>query len=187
MKSTPAVRTDLLKICHARVGQPVRLPDATGQVLPEVFVVCAVDGGGKPARPGQPHGLYDDGRELYLVSLTTGRTRPMPHLSSRAELLRYEDVVAPVAPVLVPRSQAATALLKLCGPRGKDELREVDLADPDAVLALLRQLATDQRKVKSVILQTDVVEEELAKCAWRSAVVDGRTLKSFEEFRSHPD
>lgn len=84
------VNTNLTKICHARIGQKVRLPDPrTGEVLPEVFVVVAIDDPRrKPARANMPHGLYDDGRELLLVSLETGVARKMPHLSSRAELLR---------------------------------------------------------------------------------------------------
>lgn len=97
------VNTRLPKLCHAQPGQKVRLPDpATGAVLPEVFMVVAVaerlrGRTLRPARKGISLGLYDDERPLMLVSMSTGVAQPMPHLSSRAEILRDTDTPAPKA------------------------------------------------------------------------------------------
>ncbi|GBG14543.1 molybdopterin oxidoreductase [Novimethylophilus kurashikiensis] len=89
------VNTTLPKLCHAKVGAQVRIPDPkTGEILPEIFLVTAIDEPKrKPARPGLSYGLYDDQRKLLLVSLTTGIARAMPHLSSRVEIVKE-----PIAP-----------------------------------------------------------------------------------------
>lgn len=82
----------LPKLCHAKPGDCVRLPDRDGNLTDELFMVCAFPVKGKrAARPLISHGLYDDERPLFLVSLETGLAREMPHLSSRAEIVR--DVV----------------------------------------------------------------------------------------------
>lgn len=187
MSAIPLVRTDLPKICHARVGQPVRLPNAAGDIEPEVFVICAEDAPGRrPGRSGQSQGLYDDQRKLFLVSMLTGQARPMPHLSSRAQLLKHSDVAPVVAPVLVPRTQAAEAVVVTRDARGREQRVDVDLANPDSVHTLLTNLAAGKLKVSSVTLESDLAEERLLLANWRAAVAAGYTLKSFEAYRADP-
>lgn len=78
----------LPKLCHAKPGDTVRLPDREGNLLDELFMVCAFPVKGKrAARPMVLHGLYDDERPLFLVSLETGLARGMPHLSSQVEIV----------------------------------------------------------------------------------------------------
>lgn len=180
----------LVKICHARVGQRVQLPAENGEVAPEIFVVCAMEEPGKqPGRPGQTHGLYDDQRRLFLVSLATGLTRPMPHLSSRAKLLKGEEAgnqLSGPAPVLVARHEATAARVTTQGPRGKVVTSNVDLAAPEAVYELLKGISDGSFKVCGVQWLTEVAEQELLMEAWRRAVANGQTLMSFAEFCVSP-
>ncbi len=176
--------TKLPKLCHARIGQKIRLPDPeTGDVLPEVFVLVALDDPRRrPARPNMTQGLYDEGRELRLVSLTTGAARKLPHLSSRAYLLSDEEaqevLLATTAAVLEPESwyqvQVVTEYSALT--------HKVNLADELAVRALLAVLQTTKGRVQS-FAPLSVVQEEELKASWRRAVAAGTTLQSFEEFK----
>ena len=74
----------LIKLGHVRPGDAVRVRDPqTGEVKGPLYIVAVFNAPGKRAfRPGQPHGLYDDQRPLFLVNLETGEAEPMPHLSS---------------------------------------------------------------------------------------------------------
>lgn len=73
------------KLCHAKPGMVVMLVDSQMQLDQEPYLVCAVaDKHKRAARVNAPHGLYDDERQLFLVSLSTGQTKDMPNLSSRA-------------------------------------------------------------------------------------------------------
>lgn len=180
------VNTDLTKICHARIGQKVRLPDPrTGEVLPEVFVVVAIDDPRrKPARANMPHGLYDDGRELLLVSLETGVARKMPHLSSRAELLRSTDLTEALgqAPVLVAETPESWHQVQLALPRGKVLTRDVNLADESEVCELLARLQATEARVLSVKEASSLPQEEQLLAQWRREVAAGDTLLSFEDY-----
>ncbi len=70
------------KLCSAPVGSVVQIDDKT-------YLVCAFNPGDKrAARPGMPHGLYDEERDLFLVDLANGEATKMPHLSSRVEIRR---------------------------------------------------------------------------------------------------
>jgi hypothetical protein len=194
MKST---YSNVHKICHARVGQLVRLPDPeTLNILPEVFMVCAkseVTIGKKTIRPraaraGMSHGLYDDERPLSLLSLTTGLYRSMPHLSSRAELLADKPdvhVKGPVA-VLLPEVglPVATSRKVQIGfiAEGTPLAATLDMADPDDVRAFLESIIT--RGATLTALVDDETEKLLhLQHEWRSAVAAGTTLQSFEEYR----
>lgn len=60
------------------------LVDSQMRLDQEPYLVCAVDDKHKrAARANMPHGLYDDERQLFLVSLSTGQTKDRPSLSSR--------------------------------------------------------------------------------------------------------
>lgn len=85
----------LIKLCHARSGDVVRLRNLeTGDIESDLLIVC-VDGTSneRALRPGAPHGLYDEQRPLFLVDLATGKAQKMPHLSKRIEIVRNVAVV----------------------------------------------------------------------------------------------
>ncbi|MBU9199852.1 hypothetical protein KTD31_00365 [Burkholderia multivorans] len=180
------VNTTLPKICHARVGQKVRLPDTqTGEVQPEVFVVAAREQKGRRAgRSGMSNGLYDDQRELMLVSLNTGAIRPMPHLSSRAELLQADEAPVPEADVqvLVPMDCWHDVELAYAG--GLKLAKSVNLADAKDVLALLDRMKHSGAGVVSVKKSTALRDDNKVLAEWRQFVVEGKTLLSFEEFKA---
>ena len=75
------VDTRLPKLCHAKPGSIVRLENGLHMVC--VFPVK----GKRAARPLSNMGLYDDERPLFLVHMATGEAVPMPHLSSRVEIV----------------------------------------------------------------------------------------------------
>ncbi|MBK6616459.1 hypothetical protein [Ottowia sp.] len=84
---------DVIKLCHATVGCLVMLVSAQLEVDDEPFLVCATpDKGRRAARPGMSHGLYDDERHLFLVSMKTGLMREAPNLSSRVIIFREAEV-----------------------------------------------------------------------------------------------
>lgn len=188
------VNTNLPKICHAKVGGQVRLPDPkTGEVLPEVFVVVAVEEpqvgrrrAPRAARSGMMHGLYDDERKLMLVSLTTGITRPMPHLSSRAQILRADEL-QPYLPegVLCAEVKEDALYVEFEDNHNVAEphLHKVDLNNKESVKRLLDWLCENSPRYSVSAVST---AEELLKKAtlasWREAVAKGDTLLSFDEF-----
>lgn len=135
----------------------------------------------KPGREGMSHGLYDDARQLMLLSLESFSIRPMPHLSSRAELLRengipeaYPTTLSPGTPGdLVHRDAVRVTMLR---PRASVPCDEVvDTSDPVAVRKLLSLLVN----TASVVQDVDHVG---LKAAWRADVAAGRTDDSFESF-----
>lgn len=84
---------DVIKLCHAAIGSAVLLVSDKLEVDDEPFLVCAVPEKGKrSARSGMTHGLYDDERSLFLVSLKTGLMREAPHLSSRVIIFRDAEL-----------------------------------------------------------------------------------------------
>jgi hypothetical protein len=173
------------------VGQHVRLPDEnTGVVQPEVFMVVAkCEPGCRPAREGMSHGLYDDERQLMLVSTTTGVARRMPHLSSRAELLPLPvQTVATVAepePDLVshPESDEVVVDVEMRSPRGQLRVVAVNLSDVEDTRALLTRLQTSEARVVAVkdAAKRPTKEELIAQ--WRQAVADGATMQSFDDYQ----
>lgn len=86
--------SDAIKLCHASIGSVVLLVSASLEVDDEPFVVCASEAtkGRRAARKGMTHGLYDDQRELFLVSLKSGLKRDLPHLSSRVIIFNEAEV-----------------------------------------------------------------------------------------------
>lgn len=94
MKVRPTVRAELPKLCHARPGELVRLPGDDGRPSGPLYLVCAAEVKGRRAlRECMTHGLYDDERPLFLVDIETGAATPMPHLSSRAQIIDDAEVV----------------------------------------------------------------------------------------------
>ncbi len=82
------------KLCHARPGGVVRIFDSATPTGSEPFLVCVnALHPGKPGRLGQMHGLYDEGRPLFLVSLSTGEAVSMPNLSSKVQHVHKAKVV----------------------------------------------------------------------------------------------
>lgn len=71
------------KVCFAKPGDVIELPDAFGTL----FLVCCYDLG-RPRNPVASNGLYSDENPHFLVDLINGQARPMPHLSSRARIVR---------------------------------------------------------------------------------------------------
>jgi len=183
------VDTRLPKICHANVGQKVRLPHPeTGAIHSEVFVVVALEKSGRrAARPGMSQGLYDDERELMLVSLTTGIARKMPHLSSRAELLCADDLAAALSmeevPVLVPETMDAWHQVELESISGPRLAHTANLADVEDVRALLKRLLKTRARVASVSEVADRPEDSQALSQWRQEVAEGTTRLSFDEYK----
>lgn len=86
------------KLCHARPGDVIRMGDTTvsghptGEGESQLYLVCRHDVGKQKMREVS-HGLYDESNPIFLVNLTTGEARPMPHLSSRVEIVRDVQVV----------------------------------------------------------------------------------------------
>ncbi|KWA83935.1 hypothetical protein WL29_21450 [Burkholderia ubonensis] len=183
------VDTRLPKICHAQVGQKVRLPHPqTGDIHPEVFVVVALEQPGKRGpRSGVSQGLYDDERELMLVSLTTGLARKMPHLSSRAELIRANDLAAffspDEVPVLMPETVEAWYQVDMDIARGQRLAHAVNLADTEDVRALLERLQKTGARVAAVSEAADRPNDSQVLAQWRQEVAEGTTLLSFEEYK----
>ncbi|MBK3779986.1 hypothetical protein G3A43_06935 [Paraburkholderia aspalathi] len=185
------VNTRLPKICHAQPGRILRLPDeATGDVLPELFMLVVI-GSDKPGRgkkaPFPPSaGLYNEQRELMLLSLTTGHVRRMPHLSSRADLtdLTLEDVRpdAATAPVLVSKLEDTQVRVTIATGHGNVQ-RHLNLGRPDDVMNLLQRLVENVDHVTEVKTIKQLNEEE-EKARWRLAVGAGTTLLSFEDYRA---
>lgn len=183
------VNTRLPKLCHARPGQIIRLPDRqTGEVLPELFVLVALDLD-KPSRRkrapyGSSAGLYNEERELLLISLTSGRARKLPHLSDRAELtqLKLEDVLPDTddAQVLVSTLEALQVRVTLSNATGRLQ-RHLNLGRHAEVMDLLQSLAVSSDHVTEVKTVQQLNEDE-AKARWRKAVAAGETLDSFEVY-----
>ena len=186
---TTTINTALPKICHAHIGQKVRLLDPkTGEVQREIFVVVALEKHGRrAARAGMSQGLYDDERELMLVSLTTGIARKMPHLSSRAELLRADDLAAALSteevPVLVPETLEAWHQVEMDLARGQRLVHAANLADAEDVHALLERLQKTGARVASVSEAADRPDDSQVLARWRQEVAEGTTLLSFEEYK----
>lgn len=81
------------KLCHAKPGMVVMLVDSTLQLEQEPYLVCVIaDEKRRAARAAVSHGLYDDERRLFLVSLVTGQMREMPSLSSRVIMFPQADL-----------------------------------------------------------------------------------------------
>jgi hypothetical protein len=186
------VNTSLPKICHARVGQQVRLPDEkTGVVQPEIFMIVAkLENGCRPAREGMTQGLYDEERQLMLVSMETGVARRMPHLSSRAELLPMKEAratksVADSEPVLIssPESVDAVVEVEMRSPRGQMRVVTVNLGDAEDTRALLVRLCTSESRVVSVKKAAPQPSTAELIEQWRKAVADGLTMQSFAEYQ----
>jgi hypothetical protein len=185
------VDTRLPKLCHATPGRVIRLPDPqTGAVLPELFVLVALDLD-KPSRRkkppfGQSAGLYNEERDLLLISLTSGRARKLPHLSTRVDLtdLKLEDVLpeATSAPVLVSTLEESHVRVSVATGVGRVH-RYLNLGAPAEVMGLLKSLIENADHVTEVKTLRELNEEE-AKARWRLAVSAGETLLSFEEFKA---
>lgn len=186
---TVFVNTSFRKLCHAKVGDQIRLLDAeTGAVLPEVFVVIALaQSGRRPARKGMMQGLYDEQRELWLVSLETGEARKMPHLSSRVDILHEDARVAlGLPPVLTPQKaegEERWVRLTLQVPRGKQCVRELNLADAGEVEDLLSFISRRSMCVcKMEIIANPATEQRLFE-QWQAAVLTGQTKLGFDDFK----
>lgn len=181
------VNTSLPKLCHARVGQKIRLPDPkTGEVLPEVYVVVAIEAPRRrPARANMSHGLYDEGRELLLVSMETGMVRKTPHLSSRAELLRNEDLAETLGQVsvLVPEPKESWYQVQVALPKGNVLTRAINVADEKEVCDLLGRLQSTAGVVLSFQEASARPTEEQLMALWRKEVAAGETLLSFAEYK----
>lgn len=93
------INTKLPKLCHAQIGGTVRLTGPDGEPMSELFIVSTFNEKGRRAgRSGMMHGLYDEERPLFLTSLASGEAVPMPHLSSRVEIVRDVAVVEGTLP-----------------------------------------------------------------------------------------
>jgi hypothetical protein len=92
------ISTKLPKLCFAKAGDAVQLPDESGTPSGPVFLVCTIpDQVAKTLKMKVPvgqmsNGLYSDDRPFWLVNLETGECRDMPHLSSRCAILRDATV-----------------------------------------------------------------------------------------------
>lgn len=79
----------LSKTCHANFGDVIRLPETR-----ELFVVAFFAGKNcRTAKEGASSGLYNEERPMFMVNLVTGEAKPLPHLSSRVEILRRAALV----------------------------------------------------------------------------------------------
>lgn len=81
------------KLCHAKPGTVVMLVDSKMQLDQEPHLVCVIaDEKKRAARANMSHGLYDEERRLFLVSLSTGQMKDMPNLSSRVIMFPDADL-----------------------------------------------------------------------------------------------
>lgn len=184
---TVFVNTAFRKLCHAKPGDQIRLLDTeTGDVMPEVFVVVAIKAPGRrAARKGMSQGLYDEQRELLLVSLMSGEARKMPHLSSRVDIL-HEDarITLGLPPVLVPSASADRwARLTLQAPSGKQGIRELNLADTAQVEDLLITLHRLGTRIGKLEIISNPDDEKRLFEQWQAAVLSGQTKLGFEDFK----
>lgn len=91
------VNTRMPKLCFAKPGACVQLfNSSTGEIDNDLYIVCVFNQSGKrPAPALASNGLYSDERPLFLVNLCSGEAIPMPHLSSRIQLIKDAHVVVP--------------------------------------------------------------------------------------------
>lgn len=88
------IDTRLPKLCHANPGDVIRIGDKDGIIQSDIYLVCAFNQEGKrAARKTISNGLYDDERPLFMVNLITGEAKPLPHLSSRVEIVKDIAIV----------------------------------------------------------------------------------------------
>lgn len=88
------INNQLPKLCHARPGDVIRVPYEHGGEGSTLYLVSVFNTPGKrPLRSNAMNGLYDDERPLFMVNLSTGEARPLPHLSSRVEIVRDIAVI----------------------------------------------------------------------------------------------
>jgi hypothetical protein len=151
------------KICHARPGDVVRLGDTSpsgfaqtpvpnGEGEPQLYMVCRFDIGKAKLRDCSS-GLYTEENPLFLVSLTTGEARPMPHLSSRVEIVRDVQVVE--GPVDVN-------MAKVCAEMSRD-------AQLGVALSQALKLGSPENCIDEL--------QKIAQYSLRGSV-EGRTIKS---------
>lgn len=78
------VNTRLPKVCFARAGDVICLPDEKGNVIDDPYLVCVFTLDNiLPKKLVASNGLYSSEDTYYLVNLRTGMPKKMPHLSSR--------------------------------------------------------------------------------------------------------
>lgn len=69
----------IVKTCHVRPGDCIRLYDNNGEPIGTYIVASAAE---LKSELGSS-GLYNANTQVFLVSLTNGLARPLPHLSAR--------------------------------------------------------------------------------------------------------
>lgn len=90
--------SDFTKLCHARPGDVVVFVDSMCVEGNEAFLLCCATGSvavrANEATLGSAglHTLGSDTQHLFLVSLETGVSRRLPHLSGRAIIYRKAEV-----------------------------------------------------------------------------------------------
>lgn len=179
------VNTTLPKICHARVGEFVRLPDdKTGEVTDEIFIICAMPAPRTSRRRKVDRStLSYEKEQTFLVSLKTGEIRDMPHLSSRAEIIHSEGKPEFSAEfVLADTDESKWRHLALVNPTtAVDSYETVSLLDVASVDALFQKIVESGLVVQEYVALQDLCQDE-AKRFWRKAVAEGLTEMSFEEY-----
>lgn len=182
---TYLIDTALPKLCHAHVGEYVRLPDpATGELLDEVFLICAKPEP-KPSRrrKSERSTLSYEKEHTFLVSVSTGEIREMPHLSTRSQPLRGADKPEFCAEfVLADTDESKWRHLALFNPETQaDSFETVSLRDTESVDALLQKIAKQELVIREYVVLQDLCRDE-AKRFWRKAVAEGLTEMSFDEY-----
>jgi hypothetical protein len=184
------VNTQLPKICHARAGSIIRLPnEKTGEVLPARFMLVAIELDKPSTRTrapyGSPAGLFNEERQLLLVSLETGIARKVPHLSTRVDITKLtlaEVLPDGDIPVLVSAPDESHVRVSTQSDNGREQELYVNLGNPEEVMALFRILVANNDRVREVKTRKELKEIDDQE-RWRNAVATGETLLSFSEYR----
>ena len=77
------IENNLTKLCHARPGDVIRT--SPGGPL---HLVCLYDLSRPRLCDPKSNGLYSEENPVFAVNLETGLASPLPHLSSKVEIVR---------------------------------------------------------------------------------------------------
>jgi len=177
-------------IAHAQIGQIIHLQDPkTGESLPEPFLVVAVEtrvNDRQKVLDAEHFGLATERRQVFLVSLDTGLARKLPKLSVVGNLtkLTLRDVRPELQDIPTLSLQLPDSRIRVDMVYGDNlETETWDLADHPEMLAHLQALANSGTRLRRVLTQAEVSEEDQQRARWKAEVASGRTEMSFSQYK----
>jgi hypothetical protein len=184
-----AVRRPFPKLCHARVGQCIRIHDDVYPHGTGLYLVCSNDARGVPSYMLPMRGLYDAAEgSLFLVCLQTGLARCMPHLSSRVEIVQDAQVYVGKALSQELRREEQPAMTEAFRkviegtPAVKPKAEQPPVTFAEAfdrifrdIFQLPQERATEQERVTARIRALNLTEPDQAKAfrAWIEGLPQG--------------